>query len=254
MDQQARAQGGLAPPDVQLDIMELIKAGGAIGFVIAALSIAMLALIFEHFFSIRRNALMPQGLAEAVHQHISQRKFKDADQQCKLQPSFLGYVLLAGISDVDIGYSAVEKSMEDTSTEQAARLFRKIEYLQVIATLAPMLGLLGTVWGMILAFMEFESKANPQVAELAPGIYKALVTTLMGLGVAVPALASFAIFRNRIDELVAEASVTAEHVFADFKRSQSAEKRAARQRRRKKTQPTQSEQRTPTVANEKPTG
>lgn len=67
-----------------------------------------------------------------------------------------------------------------------------------------MLGLLGTVWGMILAFMEFEQKANPQVSELAPGIYKALVTTLQGLCVAIPALAAFAHFRNRIDQLVAD--------------------------------------------------
>jgi biopolymer transport protein ExbB len=72
---------------------------------------------------------------------------------------------------------------------------------------------------MILAFLEFESKANPQVSELAPGIYKALVTTLMGLGVAVPAVTMFAIFRNRVDGLVAETALLAEHVFADYRKS-----------------------------------
>ncbi|MCA9061113.1 MAG: MotA/TolQ/ExbB proton channel family protein, partial [Planctomycetaceae bacterium] len=74
------------------------------------------------------------------------------------------------------------------------------------------------VWGMILAFVEFEQKANPQVSELAPGIYKALITTLMGLGVASPSLAAFAVFRNRIDELAAEATLLAEHVFSDYRR------------------------------------
>ena len=230
----AWAQGTSEPPASaagQLDLRELLRAGGLIGAVIGALSVAMLALIIEHLISIRRNALMPPGLAESVHQHLARGLINEARQQCKLQPSFLAHVLAAGLEEVDLGYESVEKAMEDASTEQAARLFRKIEYLSVIGTLAPMLGLLGTVWGMILAFMEFETKANPQVAELAPGIYKALVTTLMGLGVAVPALACFAIFRNRIDELVAEASLMAERVFADFKRSAAAAGRTTEPRR-----------------------
>ena len=242
---------GPASPTPELDLRELFRAGGALGIVIAGLSVAMVALIFEHLFSIRRSVLMPRGLAESVHQHIAEGNFHEADQQCKLQPSFLAHVLAAGLAEIGLGYSAVEKSMEDASTERAARLFRKIEYLSVISTLAPMLGLLGTVYGMILAFMEFESKANPQVAELAPGIYKALVTTLMGLGVAVPALAAFAIFRNRIDELVAEASLTAEYVFADYKRSLARKRKDAKKRRRAKARAEESPTRIPPVVIEK---
>lgn len=220
--------GGGSAAAPKIDVRELFQAGGIIGVIIATLSIAMVALIVEHLLSIRRKALMPPGLAEEVHQHIQQGRFPQALQACRSRPSFLAHVLSAGLAEVNLGYSAVEKSMEDASTEQSARLFRKVEYLSVIGTIAPMLGLLGTVWGMILAFLEFESKANPQVSELAPGIYKALVTTLLGLGVAVPALAGFAIFRNRIDELAAEAALTAEHVFADFKRSMAVRRKAAR--------------------------
>lgn len=201
-----------------LDFREMVRAGGAVGFIIILLSVAMVALIVEHAMSIRRSTLIPPGLGDNVHKLISEKRFKQADQQCKTQPSFLGRVLSSGLAEVSLGYPAVEKSMESTAHEQSARLFRKIEFLSVIGTIAPMLGLLGTVWGMILAFVEFESKANPQVSELAPGIYKALVTTLLGLGVAVPALTAFAIYRNRIDEFVAEASITAESVFGDFKR------------------------------------
>ena len=221
----------------QIDVRELFQAGGAIGIVILALSVAMLALIVEHMLSIRRKALMPPGLAEECHELISRLQFNEAHERCQARPSFLGHVLGTGLREADLGYSAIEKSLEDASAEQAARLFRKIEYLSVIGTLAPMLGLLGTVWGMILAFMEFQAKANPQVAELAPGIYKALVTTLLGLGVAVPALASFAIFRNRIDELVAETSLLAEHVFFDYKRTLAAQRRADRRQGRPKERP-----------------
>ncbi len=225
----ATANENPGPPT--LNIKQLLRAGGVIGIIICGLSVAMVALIVEHVVSIRRSTLMPEGLAERVHQHIAEGHFTESEQQCKLQPSFLSHMLAAGLAEVSLGYSSVEKAMEDASTEQAARLFRKIEYLSVIGTIAPMLGLLGTVWGMILAFLEFESKANPQVSELAPGIYKALVTTLLGLGVAVPALASFAIFRNRIDELVAEASLMAEHVFVEVKRSLVARRKEERKKR-----------------------
>ncbi|MEZ6054887.1 MAG: MotA/TolQ/ExbB proton channel family protein [Planctomycetaceae bacterium] len=205
-----------------LDVRSLIAAGGMIGAVIIGLSIAMVALIVEHLLSIRRSALMPPGLAESVHRSISDGHFAAADKQCREQPSFLAYVVSAGLQEIGLGYAAVEKSIEDASQEQAARLYRKIEYLSVIGTLAPMLGLMGTVLGMIRAFSEFANKAVPQTADFAPAISQALVTTLLGLGVAVPALAAFSLFRNRIDEYVAETSLLAEQMLAPYKRGTAA--------------------------------
>jgi biopolymer transport protein ExbB len=210
-----------------LDLRSLFRAGGVVGMIIIALSVAMVALIVEHLLSIRRAALMPGGLAEEVHRLILQNQFREAEEACQHHPSFLGHVLSCGISEAELDYAAVEKSMEDAATEQSARLFRKIEFLNVIGTLAPMLGLMGTVWGMIQAFHTFQLSANPQVSELAPKISTALVTTLLGLMVAVPALGAFAMFRNRIDELVAESSLMAEHVFADYKRNLILRKKAA---------------------------
>lgn len=211
---------------LQAQLMDIVRMGGVVGGVIFALSLTMVYLIVEHTLGIRRKTLIHPALAESVHQQIGERKFGEAIQQCKAQPCFLANVLASGLSVIELGYQDAEKSMEDTATEQSARLTRKTEYLHLIGTLAPMLGLLGTVWGMIQAFMEFESKANPAVSELAPGIYRALVTTMMGLTVAVPAFASFAIFRNRIDEFVAEASLTAEHVFADYRKEQARRQRS----------------------------
>lgn len=232
----AFAQVGAAPAAEATvnapSIREVIRAGGPIGYVIVALSFTMVALIVEHTMRIRRSSLMPTGLAEQVHSLIAKQNFQQAEQTCDQNPSFLASVLRAGVGEVAFGYSNVEKAMEDTSQEQTARLFRRIDYLSVIGTIAPMLGLLGTVWGMILAFAEFESKANPQVSELAPGIYKALITTLMGLGVAVPSLFAFAVFRNRIEDLASEASLLAEGVFADFKRAAATRNRRRTAQRR----------------------
>ena len=204
--------------DSRLQLTELIRAGGGIGYLIGVLSLIMVALIIDHVLNIRRSILMPPGLAEEVHRLLAERDIDSARQACETHPGFLSRLLDAGLQEVGVGYATIEKSMEDAAVEQSARLFRRIEYLSVIGTIVPMLGLMGTVWGMIQAFVEFEQKANPQVSELAPGIYRALVTTLLGLGVAVPSLSAFAIFRNRIDELSAEATLLAEHVFADFRR------------------------------------
>lgn len=212
----------------KVDIRQMFEDGGAIGYVIVALSFVMLALIFEHLLTIRRRRLMPPGMSDDIKNLIHQGQFQVAGERCRASSSLLGYILGAGLSEVELGYSAVEKAMEDAAAEQSARLMRKIEYLSIISVVAPMLGLMGTVWGMILAFMEFERKANPQVSELAPGVYKALVTTLFGLIVAVPAISAFGFFRNRIDELIAQTALTAEQVFADFKRAVALRKREVR--------------------------
>jgi biopolymer transport protein ExbB len=219
--------GETAREQEPLDVQWLIRAGGGIGLVTIGLSVAMVALIVEHLITIRRGALMPGGLAEEVHRLLLEGQFREAQEVCHNHPSFLGHVLAAGVSEAELDYSAVEKAMEEAAIEQSARLFRKIEFLNVIGTLAPMLGLMGTVWGMILAFNTFQFSTNPQVSELAPHIATALVTTLFGLLVAVPAIAAFAMFRHRIDELVAESSLLAEHVFADYKRNLILRKKAA---------------------------
>lgn len=221
----ALAQEAAEVAENPLDVRSLLTAGGTIGFVIVGLSVAMVALIVEHLLSIRRSSLMPPGLAETLHRLISDGQYQAADKHARERPSYLSDVVSAGLQEVGLGYAAVEKSMEDASQEQAARLYRKIEYLSVIGTLAPMLGLMGTVWGMIRAFSEFAAKAVPQPSDFAPAISQALVTTLLGLGVAVPALAAFALFRSRIDEYVAETSLLAEQVFSSYKRGPAGRQR-----------------------------
>lgn len=206
----------------------ILKAGGPVGLLIILLSIAAVALVIEHIMTIRASVLMPPGLDEEVRQFLAAGKLAPADQACQMQPSFLSFVLRAGFAEVDGGWPAVEKAMEDATAEQSARLFRKIEYLSVIGNIAPMLGLLGTVVGMIFAFRELaDSQGAPRAADLAEGIYLALVTTVEGLIVAIPSLAAFAIFRNRVDHFVAEVTYAVQHVTAPMKRLRAKQPRAA---------------------------
>lgn len=217
-DETAAAAPAVAPGRSFLNVREMLAAGGTIGYLIMGLSFIMVALIIDHLINIRRSILIPPGLAEEIHRCLAEKKVDEGKKYCEAHPGFLSRILYAGLDEVGLGYASIEKAMEDAAVEQSARLFRRIEHLSVISTLAPMLGLMGTVWGMILAFLEFEQKANPQVSELAPGIYRALITTLQGLAVAIPSMAAFSFFRNRIDELVAEGTLLAQHVFADYRR------------------------------------
>jgi len=204
-------------------LWEILRASGPVGLLIILLSIAAVALVVEHIMTIRSAVLMPPGLGEDVRQLLSAGNLAAADQRSRMEPSFLSYVLGAGLAEADGGWPAVEKAMEDATAEQSARLFRKIEYLSVIGNIAPMLGLLGTVIGMILAFREVAGTPGAvQAGDLAQGIYLALVTTVEGLIVAIPSLAAFAVFRNRVDQLVAEASYLTAHVLAPLKRARTA--------------------------------
>ena len=198
---------------------EILGAGGVVGVMIILLSIAGVALVIEHVMTLRAAVLIPPGLGEEVRHLLDSGNLAMAEERCGEQPSFLGFVLGAGLAETDGGWPAVEKATEDAMAEQSARLFRKIEYLSVIGNIAPMLGLLGTVIGMIFAFREVaDTQGAARAADLAEGIYLALVTTVEGLIVAIPALAAFAVFRNRVDQLVAEAAYVAQHALAPLKR------------------------------------
>jgi biopolymer transport protein ExbB len=201
----------------------IIFSGGPVGITIMlclfGLSFTAAYLVFENALSIRKRELLPEGLDDQVRQLLLAGKLAEAEQACQAKPGFLAFVLKQGLAEVDGGWSEVEKAVEDAMAEQAARLFRRIEYLSVIGNLAPMLGLLGTVTGMIMAFMEIANrKGNAGAAELAEGIYSALVTTVAGLVIAIPCFGAFAIFRNKVDELVAEAAYKVVHVFSPLKK------------------------------------
>lgn len=204
-------------------LMEIIFSGGIMGItimvILIVLSVVSVYLVVDQALGLRRKDLIPPDLTESVRSLLAQGKLKEADQLCRERPCPLSFVLLNGIAEIEFGWPAVEKALEDSTAEQAARLYRKLEYLTVIGNLAPMLGLLGTVTGMILAFREVAiSAGSAGAADLASGIYSALVTTVAGLAIAIPALGAFAVFRNKIDEIISELAYSAQHVFASVRR------------------------------------
>jgi len=216
-----------APPTTTPDsFFEIVFSGGPIGvlimLVLIGLSVLSVYLVSEQFLRLRKPLILPEGLADQVRQAIAAGRLGEADEACQARPSVLAFVLMHGISEAEGGWSAVEKALEDALAEQSARLFRRIEYLSVLANLAPMLGLLGTVVGMVLCFQQVaNTQGNAGAAQLAEGIYQALVTTVAGLIIAIPSLGAFAILRNRVDELIAEGAYQAQHALLPLKQRRS---------------------------------
>lgn len=205
---------------------QILFSGGPVGvvmmLVLIGLSLASVYLIIEHGLSLRRKDFLPDGLGDSVRQLLQSGNVGEAREVCKQSPSFLSFVLLHGISELEFGWSAVEKTLEDAIAEQAARLFRRAEYLTVLGNIAPMVGLLGTVTGMLMSFRQVAiSQGTAGAPQLAEGIYQALVTTVVGLIIAIPSVGAFAIVRNRIDQLVAEVGYTAQQVFAPLRRKKA---------------------------------
>jgi len=191
---------------------------GTIGWILWAMSILTLAIIVQYFITIRRENILPMAVLEQIRELFDEKQYGEAIEMTAGEPSFLSYVVHAGLSDASHGYPAMERSMEEAAEERTTKLLRQIEWLSLIGNISPMLGLFGTVWGMIMAFQTLAaSGGTAEPAELSQSIGVALVTTLLGLAIAIPALAVFAIMRNRVDAVTSEAMVAAQDLISTFR-------------------------------------
>lgn len=209
------------PP--QTSLWSTIATGGIIGYLIILVSLVAVALIVQNFLLIRRDRILPGNLADELTEYIEGEKYDEAREACAENDSFLAEVVRAGLGQVGamFGFFDMQKAMQEVSEREISKLHRKLEYLTFIASTSPMLGLLGTVTGMIKSFNEIaqtEGAARP--SQLAGGISEALMTTCLGLVVAIPTMFFVAFFRRRIDSLVAEAETTVEKLMGRFRKTE----------------------------------
>lgn len=199
-------------------VFDALVASGPIGLVIIACSIVGVSLAITFAFQIRRDVLVPPELLGQVEQLFEDEDFEEAYHVCEANPSFLSAVLSAGLAKMDDGYNEMTSSMLETGDVESTKLHQKVGYLSLIANVAPMLGLLGTVLGMIITFNAIaNSPVQPSPKELAGGISVALGTTFLGLTVAIPMTVVFVFFRNRVINVVVEVGAIAEELTARFK-------------------------------------
>jgi biopolymer transport protein ExbB len=185
--------------------------------VFLALSFGLVALLVMCFMQIRRAVLMPAGLSQAFEAHLENKEYQQAYEMAKADDSYLGHVLAAGMGKLQSGYGPAVEAMQEAEAEQAMKLEHKISYVSLVGALAPMFGLLGTVDGMVGAFMVIAKSATaPKPSELAIGISQALITTLIGLWLAIPAIGCFALFKNWLQKLNADVDGEAMKLMSKF--------------------------------------
>ncbi len=185
--------------------LDMVWQGGIPEAVIILMSIVGLALIIEHFVSITREKLMPPYLLNELENLFDEEEYEEAMDLCDGEQNFLCRVVGAGLSKIGSGYEPMLMAVQSASEEEATTLHQKISYLSLIATTAPMMGLLGTVAGMMVAFNKIAmSGGAANASDLAGGITMALVTTLSGLIVAIPVMMCYMVFRNRVIKVVQE--------------------------------------------------
>ncbi len=202
-----------AAEDGGMSLGELVRHGGSVMKAIGALSVAGLALIFYCFFTVRMSLMIPEVFIAAVGDHLRAGRFREAEQLCRNKPNFIARVLLPAFPRVGRARDVVEETIRSSGAREASRLWQRISYLADIGTIAPMLGLLGTVLGMMQAFNAVvDTFGEVKPIYLSAGISKALGTTAAGLIVGIPALAFYTFFRGRVQRVI----VTAEGLASDM--------------------------------------
>ena len=180
-------------------VLFMIKSlGWVFGPLLLAISVAMLALVVLLALDLRMSSAIPPGFVDEFTDTVNKRKFKEAFDMARNDPSFLGQVLTAGMSRLQYGLEDAREAAMNTLESIKSDKDQKNNYTAVIATLGPMLGLVGTVYGMIQSFSVLATATQVNPAKLADGISHALVVTLFGVGISVPAIFFNAFYRNRI--------------------------------------------------------
>ncbi|MBK8181112.1 MAG: MotA/TolQ/ExbB proton channel family protein [Planctomycetes bacterium] len=204
-----------AIPSVSL--FDYIVMSGFIGWVICVLSIIALAMVLENIVTLRREKLAPPELVDEVKSLFDEGQYQEAMELCENDKSFFARVCAAGITKIGYDYAMIEHALQEAGNEEAIKLHQKVAWLSVVAALAPMLGLFGTVQGMIVAFQTIANTVNPAPSELATGIYQALLTTFEGLMIAIPVVGAFAYVRNRLVRSIIEVGAILEDMFEKFR-------------------------------------
>jgi len=198
-------------------IWDLYRASWPEGLVITGLSLWMVAIILTNALSLRHKDIIPPDLVEQTDNLLKQKQAKAALELNQQSESLLGKMMAAGISRVGRGFQQAADYQAEVGQEEAMKLNHKLSYLSVIGAISPMLGLLGTVRGMILAFKQLkEVGGDVKVGVLSGKIQLALVTTFEGLLVAVPALFAYSLFRNHLARAVTEADMVSAELMSRF--------------------------------------
>ena len=191
----------------QTNLLDLIKTGGWAMWPLGAFSVFMVTLIIQNYISLRAKKLLHVDQMPKLLDLMINRKVTSALIYCKENPSLFSNTYSAGLEkyldDNEIDFQKVKSAVEEASVEQTAKLMKPIDYLSIIGATSPMLGLLGTVSGMIKAFKTMGTSGMGKPELLAANIGEALITTATGLIIAIPAMFFFFYFKKSFQKSLA---------------------------------------------------
>jgi len=201
-------------------LLKFITGGGVIGYIIVLLSVVATAFVIIHFVQIRRSALLPAEKVKGVREMVERGDLEGALEYATLPANDCYYLRIVGAGlkrflRSPFGAFEIKSAIEEAGAEETAKLYRTMDVIATIGSVAPLLGLLGTVQGMIGAFdtvaLGAANSAN-YYGELASNIAIALITTFQGLVVAIPCVSIYGYLRNRVDALAGECAGNAEDI------------------------------------------
>jgi len=185
--------------------------------VITAMSFYLIALVVWMALHYRPSAMVPPALVRDVQDLLDQTKYNEAYHRLLGDSSFLARVLAAGVRKLPAGLSQAQRATELANEDATMEMEHRTTYLATVGTLGPMIGLVGTVYGMIIAFRVIAVEgSSPQASQLAAGISMALYSTLEGIAISIPAIFFYAMFRNRIARLSLEVGMATEPLLEQF--------------------------------------
>ncbi|MGH8496027.1 MAG: MotA/TolQ/ExbB proton channel family protein [Gammaproteobacteria bacterium] len=185
-------------------MFEIVKSGGWLMVPIILCSVIAAAIIVERLWTLQKRRVLPRDLTAEVWTWVKNNQLNHKHIQSLHNSSPLGQILAAGLANREREHEVMKESIQDTGRHVVHELERYLNSLGTIAAISPLLGLLGTVFGMIQVFSAITAHGVGNPAVLADGIAVALITTAAGLSVAIPALIGYRYLRGRVDELVVE--------------------------------------------------
>ena len=191
-------EGGEGPKKTWL---ELFETTGPVGYLMLFVSIIGTTLVIEHIVSLRREKLAPEVLAGDLEALINEEEYDQAIELADENTGYLANVVGSALRMRDAGYQEMITGLEAAANEETFKLNTKISYLSLLGNVAPLLGLLGTVTGMISSFQTIETLKAPTPGDLAKGVYESLVNTTMGLFIAIVFLTLYFLFKNKVSKL-----------------------------------------------------
>jgi biopolymer transport protein ExbB len=216
---QEPAGGATGQRSIIADVFDYDNAG-LVGYLIVVLSIVAVALIIENFMTIKRDKLAPADLIDELEALFDGENFQDAVELCEQEKNYLTNVVGSGLTKLGHSFDTIQTCLREAQTEESVKLFQKIGWLSLIAAIAPMMGLFGTVTGMFVTFSRIaEMGGSVSPALLAGGIKMALITTIFGLTVAIPVGIAFFALRNRVIRTSAEINAVTEDLFERFRKN-----------------------------------